>query len=87
MDGKHHLLQRAFQLHHRNRLRNNLGSLWPDDVHAQNLTVLRIGDHFHKPVVTAQDRRLRVSRKRELAHLHLEALFLRLRLRQPPKAA
>ena len=83
MDREHHLFDCAFKLHRRHALRDQLRSLRTDDVCAQDLAVLRIRNNLHKPIMGIHNRSLRVTHKRELAHLDLVALFLRLRLRQP----
>ena len=51
VDGEHHLVDRRLQLNRRHRFRNQLGGLRADDVHAENLAVLRVGDHLHEAVV------------------------------------
>ncbi len=43
VDREHQVVHRSFELHHRNRFGNQLRRLRPDDVHAQNLAVLRVG--------------------------------------------
>ena len=64
----------------------SLRRLRPDDVHAQNLAVFRIGDNLHKAVVAAHDRRLGVAGEGKLAHLDFVAFFFGLRLSQARRA-
>ena len=82
VDGEHHFFHRAFQLHHGDGLGDQLCGLRAEDMHAENLAVLHIGNDLHEAVVIAKNRSLGVARKREFAHLDREALFLGLRLGQ-----
>ena len=65
---------------------DQLVGLRADDVDAENLAVLLVGDHLDEAVVTAEDRRLAVADERKLADLHLEALRLGLRFGQADAA-
>ena len=69
--GKHHGLNSSFELHRGDTLGNDFSRLRADDVDAQDLAILRIGDDLDEAVVRIEDGGLRVSDERELAHLHL----------------
>src|SRR5262245_20882457 len=86
MDREHHLLYRGFKFKRGDSFGNQLRSLRTDDVYAQDLTVLGIGDNLDEALVRANDRGLRVGRERELADLYLVALLLGLSLGQPNAA-
>src|ERR1700677_227181 len=80
VDGEHHCFDRRLELNRRHGFGDDLCCVWPDDVNAEDLAVLRVGDDFDEAVVRVEDCRLRVADEGELADLHLEALLLRLRL-------
>src|ERR1039458_4755984 len=71
VDGLHHHLDRGFGFHGGDRFRDQLESLRPDDVYAQNLTVLLLGDYLNEALVVSQNRRAAIAREREAPDLHL----------------
>src|SRR5271166_1786434 len=76
------MLRGALQLESDYRLSNQLGRVGPDDVDAQDLAVLLIGDDLDEAVVRAHDAGARVGGERELADLYVVPQFLRLGFRQ-----
>ena len=83
VDGEHQLVDGAFELHHGDSLGDELGGLRADDVHAEDLAVLRVGNDLHEAIVAADDRGFGVAGERELADLDLVALLLGLRFGEP----
>src|SRR5579872_4232564 len=79
VDGEHHLFYRGFELHRGYGFGDQLGGLWADDVHAQNLAILLFRNHFDETVMAADDAGFGVCGKGELADLHFVALLLGLR--------
>src|SRR5258708_40256098 len=71
MDGPHQILHRSFKLHSGDRFGDQLRGLRPNDMHSQDLAVVRIGDDLDESLMLADDRGSRVGRKRELTNLHV----------------
>src|SRR5882762_1419571 len=69
MDGEHQVFHRSFKFHCSNGFRDELSGLRSDDVNAQNLSMLRIGNNFYETVVLSHNRSARVGSERELANL------------------
>src|SRR4051794_9928135 len=86
VDGMNHCFHRRLGFHRGHRFGDQLESLRPNDVDAEDLPIGLIADDFDEAFMHADDCRLAVSDKRELAHLHFEALFFRLLLRQADTA-
>src|SRR5882757_7669455 len=82
MDREHHLLDSRLKFDRSDCLGDDLRRIRPNDVDAQNLAMLRVRNYFDEAVMRIDDRRLRIADERELADLHLEALFFGLRLGQ-----
>src|SRR5260370_4361095 len=80
VNGGHHRLDGSFRLHGSDRFGDQLVSLRPDDVYAENLAILFVRHHLHEPVVLAVDGSLAIRQKRELADLHFATSGSRLRL-------
>src|SRR5215472_2696800 len=76
----------ALHLQRDHGFRNQLRGCRPDDVYAQNLTVLGIGDDLHEALVLANDAGAGVGREGEFADLHLITEFVGLGFRQPDAA-
>src|SRR5262249_7885320 len=57
-----------------------------DNVDAENLAVLLVGDHFDEALVMTQNGRAAIAREGEAADLHLVPLLARLRFRQTDAA-
>ena len=55
MDGEHQLFYGCFELHRDDALGDQLRRLRADDMYAENLAVLRIGDDLYKAVVRVED--------------------------------
>ena len=66
VDGVHQRLDGGFGFHGEHAFADQFERLRPDDVDAQNLAVIFVGDDFDEPVVVAQDARLAVGREREI---------------------
>src|SRR5882757_9759976 len=75
MDSEHQVLRRSFQLHCSNGFRDELGRLRSDDMNAQNLSMLRVGNNLYKAVVLAHDGSTRVGGEGKLAHFEFVAGF------------
>ena len=75
MNDEHHLLDGGLKLHGNDALGDELRGLRADDMDAQNLAVLRIGDDFYKAIVRIDDGGFGVAHERELADLHLLTLL------------
>ena len=69
VDGPHQVFDGAFELHGGNGFGDELRRLRADDVHAEDLSVLGVGDDLHEAVVRVDDGGLGVSDEGELAHL------------------
>src|SRR5579872_98269 len=82
MDGGHHRLDRRLGLHRCHTFGNQLVCLWSDNVDAENLTELLVGNNLDESFMTAENTRFAVGGERELAHLHLITLQARLRFGQ-----
>src|ERR1700733_227805 len=80
MNGEHHLFDSRLELDCSNGFGDDLRGSRADDVHAQNLAMLRIGDDFDEAIVRIEDRRLRVADEGEFSDFYLVALLFRLRL-------
>src|SRR5579863_9373303 len=79
VDGVHHGLHGGLGLHRQHAFGDQLIRLRADDVHAQDLAILLIGDDLDEAVVLAQDRGLAVGQERKLPDLDLVSLGSRLR--------
>src|ERR1700693_1994254 len=77
-----HIVQGSLKTQSRDRLSDNFGRQWANGVHAKNLTVLLLRDHFDKSFMLSQDRRLSIADERKLPSLHLEARLAGLLFRQ-----
>src|SRR5437016_12008661 len=64
------------------RLRDQLGGVWPEDEHPEEVSRLFVADDLDEAFRLAQDDGLRVADQGELAHLDLDALVARLLLGQ-----
>src|SRR6266404_2688247 len=58
VNGEHHFLHRSFQFQRSDRLADQFGRARSDDVHAQYLAVLSIGDNLDESIMVADDRSL-----------------------------
>src|SRR5436190_1896964 len=86
VDGAHHGFHRGLGLHGGYRFGNQLESIRPDNVDAQDLAELLVRHHLDESFVMAQDGGAAVARERELADLDLQPLGARLRFRHPHTA-
>ena len=73
MNNIRQLLRGALHFQRQNRLGDQLGRIRPDDVDAQDFSVLRIGHDLDEAFVLADDAGARVGGERELANLYLVA--------------
>jgi len=80
------LFRRAFHFQRQNRLRDQLSRIRPDDVYAQDLSVLRVGHDLDETFVLADDAGPRVGGKGKLADLYLVALLFGLGFGKPDAA-
>src|SRR5215472_13551114 len=71
-------LRRALHLQRHYRFGNQLRRIRPDDVHTENLAVLRVGNDLDESLMLADDAGPRVRREGELADLHLVSRLLRI---------
>src|SRR5688572_22939132 len=79
VDGVHHRLDRCFSFHRGYALADELEGLRPDDVDAEDLAVLRVGNDLDEAGVVAEDGSLAVAHEGELADLYVQTLRLGLR--------
>src|SRR5579871_5699450 len=77
----HHRLDRRFGLHRRHSFRDQLVSLGPNNMDAQDLAEFLVGHHFYKPLVTAENAGLTVRGEGKLPDLHGVTLRPRLSFR------
>ena len=75
MNREHHFLERRFEFNRCNGFRNQFGGRGADDVNAENLSVLCVGDDFEEAVVRVNDGGLGVSGEWKLSDLDVVALF------------
>src|SRR5271166_576599 len=75
VDDVRQVFRRALHLQGDHRLGNQLGRGRADDVHAQDFTVLGIGNDLHETVVLAHDAGSRVGGEGELANLDVVTLL------------
>ena len=71
VDGPHQIFDRGFEFHGGDGFGNQLRRLRSDDVHAENLPVVGVGDDLDEPFMLANDGRARVGSERELPQLHV----------------
>src|SRR6202047_5360906 len=83
VNGGRHILKGARQAQSRDRLSDNFGGQGPNRVHAKNLSVLFLRDHFDEPFMLSQDRRLAITDEGKLPSLYLESRLARLLLGEP----
>src|ERR1039458_6207271 len=86
VDGLHHHIHGGLGFHGGHRFADQLETLRPDDVDAQDLAVLLVGYYLNEALVVSNDRRAAVAGEREAPDLHLISLRASLRLRQPHAA-
>src|SRR5208283_3030171 len=86
VDGLHHHLHGGFGFHGGDGFTDQLESLRPDDVDAQNLSVLLVGHYLDEAFVMSKNRRAAIAREREAPDLHLVTLRASLRFRKPHAA-
>src|SRR5438067_11492210 len=82
MNRRHHALDGCLGFHRRYGFGDQLESLRPDDMNAENFAILLLRDNFHEPLVLVKNGRFAVSGERKLAHLHFEPLRARLGFRE-----
>src|ERR1039458_5505070 len=78
VDNVRQLFGGTFHLQRQDRFGDQLGRIRPDDVHAQDLAVLGVGNDLDEAFVLPHDAGARVRSEGELANLHGVTLFLRL---------
>src|SRR6185437_11556314 len=78
VDSEHHLFYRGFELHRRDSFGDQFRCRRPDDVHAENLSVLLLRNDFDEALVVADDAGFRIRRERELADFYFVCLLARL---------
>jgi len=76
MDDTRQLFRGAFHLQRHHGLGNQLRRVRPDNVYAQNLSILGVGNNFDEAFVLAHDAGARVGSEGELANLDVVTLFL-----------
>ena len=82
VDGEHQLVDGAFEFHDGHGFSDEFGCLRTDDVHAEDFTVLRVGNDLDEAIVAADDGGFGISRKRKFADFDFDALFFGLRFGQ-----
>jgi hypothetical protein len=89
VDGVHQLVDGAFEIHGDYGFCDDLRGRWADDVDAEDLAILGVGDDLDEAVVRVDDGGLGVAGEGELADFDFVALFLRLRFRsgRPTRSA
>ena len=75
MDGPHQIFHSSFEFHGGNGFGDQLGRLRTDDVDAENLSVLGVGNYFDEAFMLTHDRRARVCGKGKLADLDVISRF------------
>ena len=86
VDGEHHLFDCGFEFERGDGFGDDLRGLRADDVDAEDLAVLGVGDDFDEAIVAADDGGLGVADEGELADFDLVALFFGLRFGQADDA-
>ena len=86
MDGPHQVFHRGFEFHGGDGFGDQFGGLRADDVHAENLAVVRVANDLDEAFVLADDRGARVGGEGELADLDVVSRFARLGFRQADAA-
>src|SRR5690349_6860350 len=80
------LIRSRLELHRHTSLSDQLGRVWSNDVHAQNLVVLLLADDLHKALFLTDDAGLARSGERKLSDLNVVTHLLRLRLSEPDRS-
>src|ERR1039457_4286195 len=65
VDGLHHYVHGGFGFHGGDRFRDQLETLRPDDVDAQDLTVLLVGHYLNEALMMSKNRRAAIAGERE----------------------
>src|SRR5690349_3735339 len=76
------LVRSRLELHGHTSLRNQLGRVWSNNVYAQNLVVLFLGDDLYETFFLTQNARLARRGERKSSDLNVVTHFLRLRFSQ-----
>src|ERR1700684_3337005 len=69
MDGPHQIFDSSFEFHGGNGFGDQFGSLRTDNMDAENLSVICIGNYFNEPFMLTHDRSARVCGKRKFSDL------------------
>src|ERR1700751_4234866 len=81
VNGCGHIVERGFQAERGYRLSNNFRGKWSNRMDTEYFAVFRIGNHFDKAFMLAENRGLTVAQEREFADLNVKTSFARLLLR------
>jgi len=75
MDGPHQVFHSGFEFHGDYGFGDQFRRLRADDVHAENLAVIGVGDDLDEALVLAHDRRARVRGEGEFSNLDVVSRF------------
>src|SRR5258706_15619660 len=77
MNRMRNVIDRCFHLHRKRWLSKQLGRRWSNDMHAENLAVLGIGNELHETALLTQNAGFRITHEIKLADLHFKPTFFR----------
>ena len=82
-DAAGKLIYRGFKLHGENGFPHKIRGAVPDDMHAENLPMLSVRNHLHRPFHFTAKHRQPIDRVRKAPDFDLQALLLGLLLGKP----